>query len=379
MHLPRVKRVHHPQRLTDGTIRIGTVQYGVGAEIPDPTGIIWRLLSLLDGTRTPEAVVDAALADGSELDRDSVHAAIDTLAAAGFLEDAGAAPPDSLSAPELARYASNTRYFAWIDAEARPSPYDAQRRLKDAHVSVLGLGGTGSAVAMSLVAAGVGGLTCLDFDDVEVSNLNRQLLYDEDDVGSPKVATAVRRLQRLNSHVRVNGAELRVSSSDDLVDVMARSNLFVLCADQPNPDIQMWTNEAALQTNTPWSICLYAGPMIVTGIFVPFHTPCYACFWAIHAEGSVDAEGNAPDVLFSTPPGNSVIAPTANLTGHLGALEAIYFLAGLKPQTVGRVLHQNLMIYEHSYYIDPARRPDCPACGGRDRGEARVVAEPAWR
>lgn len=371
MRYPRVKRVHHPVRLGDGRIRIGTVQYGVGAEIPDPSGMIWRLLALLDGTRTPEAVVATVFADASGFDPGSVLGVIETLGAAGFLEDAGAEPPATLSAAEVARYASNTRYFAWVDTTPRPSPHEVQRRLKAAHVTVLGLGGTGSAMAMSLVAAGVGSLTCVDFDAVERSNLNRQLLYDEDDVGAPKVATAVRRLRRLNADARVDGLELRVESPEDLLGLMAGSDLFVLCADQPNPDIQLWTNEAALRTDTPWSISLYAGPMIVTGIFVPSRTACYACFWALHTEGERGPDGRPPEPLFTSEPGNSVIAPTANLTGHLGALEAIYHLGGLQPQTVGRVLHQNLMIYDHSYYIEPPRRPDCPACG-EVRGDART-------
>ena len=89
---------------------------------------------------------------------------------------------------------ASTRYFSWIDTDPRRSRYDVQVALKRARVTVLGMGGTGGAVAMGLVAAGVGRLHCLDFDDVEVSNLNRQVLYTEDDIGRPKVDTAVRRI-----------------------------------------------------------------------------------------------------------------------------------------------------------------------------------------
>ena len=68
-------------------------------------------------------------------------------------------------------------------------------------------------------------------------------------------------------------------------------------------------------------------------------------------------------MLPDAPVVHAVIAPTASLTGHLGALEAIYFLTGLRPQTVGRIFHQNLMIYDHFYYIEAPFWPECPACG----------------
>lgn len=375
MLYPRIKPVHHPVRFADGRIRIGTVQYGVGAEIQDDEhGAIWRLLELMDGTRDIENVVAQLGQDATPPEPDSVRDVIDTLIQAGFVEDAAATVPEVLSEAEISRYASNTSYFSWVDTRPRFSPYESQRRLKQARVTVLGLGGTGGAVAMSLAAAGVGHLRCLDFDLVEESNLSRQLMYTEADVGRSKVETTVEWLQRQNHNVDVEGLEMRVSSAEDLVGVMAGSDLLVLCADKPNPDIQLWTNEAALRTLTPWSMCLYAGPMVVTGLFVPGVTACYDCFLALHRAGDRGPDGSKPKALLTAPPRNAVIAPSANITGHLGALEALYFLTDMEPQTVGRVLHHNLIRYDHSYYIEPLRLPQCPACGGdRSLGESRPI------
>jgi molybdopterin-synthase adenylyltransferase len=357
---PRVKPIHHPVRTTDGRIRIGTLQYGVASEIQDDAeGSLWRLLGLMDGTRSVEGIVAAS----GGVDPDSVRETVATLVAAGFVEDAGAAPPAELAPAEIERYASNTRYFAWVDTEARPSPLEIQRRLKNAHVTVLGLGGTGGAVAMGLVAAGIGALRCVDFDHVELSNLSRQLLYGERDVGRPKVQSAVLRLSEINGHVDVTGTELRATSPDDVVALMEQTDLLVLSADQPTPELQLWTSEAALRTKTPWLISSYAGPMVVTGLFVPYVTGCYECFLAKLRDGNRRRYGGGAEALLTDDAGNAVIAPTANVTGHLGALEVIYFLTGLKPQTVGRVLHQNLMRYDHLYYFEPTARPECPACG----------------
>jgi molybdopterin/thiamine biosynthesis adenylyltransferase len=87
-------------------------------------------------------------------------------------------------------------------------------------VVVLGLGGTGSAVASSLVAAGVGTVHCVDFDVIEAGNLTRQLLYTEDDVGAPKIPVAVERLGRINSHTVVTGEETRVDSTESIAGLM---------------------------------------------------------------------------------------------------------------------------------------------------------------
>ncbi len=206
MKLPRIKSAHYPVLFENGTILIGTVRYGVGSQLQDDQdGMVWKLLGLLDGTRTVDAIVAQMTHDIPGLDPQSVREALAALSNSGFVEDAGAGIPESLSQYEVERYATNLRYFAWVDDQPRESPYELQRRLKEARVTVVGLGGTGCAVAMSLVAAGVGLVRCADHDVIEASNLSRQLLYTEDDIGLPKSEAAVRRLRRLNPHVAVEG------------------------------------------------------------------------------------------------------------------------------------------------------------------------------
>lgn len=364
MKLPRIKHVHYPERLSDNRIRIGTTQYGIGAEVQDDQeGNIWCLLGLMDGTRTVDAIVSEMQQTGPDLDEQSICEAIETFIAGGFVEDAGALPPPELTEAELERYDRNTRYFAWVDTHPRPSPYEHQRSLKQAKVSVLGLGGTGSAVAMSLTAAGVGSLHCVDFDRVEESNLNRQLLYTEEDIGLSKVEAAIARLRRLNSHIVITGQELQIQSSDDIVPLIEGSDLFVLCADKPIERIQLWANEAALRANVSWVTGFYAGPMSVVTSYMPFETPCFQCLLHDQEQVRIMQDGADAQMLLDVPGGNAVLAPTANLTGHLCALEAIYFLTGLQPQTMGRMFHQSLMIYDHVYYIDAPFWSECPVCG----------------
>ncbi|MBI6546414.1 MAG: ThiF family adenylyltransferase [Cyanobacteria bacterium NC_groundwater_1444_Ag_S-0.65um_54_12] len=363
LRLPRIKRVHNPFRTAKQLIRIGTLQVGVSAEIEDEEGHIWQLLGLLDGTSTVAEVVQQMQQVYPELTADSICAGITSLIEQGFVEDAAALPPPELSPSELARQERSLHYYAWVDTEPRSSPYETLLRLKRSRVTLLGLGGAGSALAASLVAAGIGELHCVDFDVIQVSNLNRQLLYTSADIGRSKVAVAIERLQQLNPQVLVTGQELQIGSCSDLIPLMQQRELFVLCADTPIEQIQRWVNEAALSTRTPWLLCGYAGPMLLCGLYLPYVSPCVSCF---ERHEAAKWEQQAPagiERLHDEPPLNAVIAPSANLSGHFGALEAIYYLAGLKPQTIGRIFHWNLMLYDHVYYVEVPRLPDCPACG----------------
>src|SRR5215217_5747099 len=312
---PRIKGIHKPMRLTPTLISIGGRQMGIGAEIDDEDGSLWTLLRLMDGTRTRDEIIAALAAERPDAAAEDTAEAIQTIIDAGYVEDAAAPVPAGLSLAEVERYDRALTYYAWVDLTPRSSRYDVQARLKASEVVVLGLGGTGSAVAASLVAAGVGAVHCVDFDAVEESNLTRQLLYSEDDIGLPKVAVAVERLGRLNSYTKVTGQETRVDSTESVAPLMRGRDLLILCADQPRHVIREWTNQAALRTGTPWMIAQYAGPMAVVGLFVPGATGCPDCLPSV-ADRLRDLHGAEPEDLFPFT-GHAVIAPSANVTGHL--------------------------------------------------------------
>jgi molybdopterin/thiamine biosynthesis adenylyltransferase len=358
---PQIKNVHHPLALPDNRIIIGLMQYGVASEIEDDVdGTIERLITLMDGSRDLDTICADLASTHPGIDLDSVRVVVGDLVESGFVEDAAAALPANLSQREADRYESPRHFFAWIDGQPRTSPYEIQSRLKDAQVALLGLGGTGTAVAAGLVASGVGSLHCVDFDLVAESNLCRQFLYLEADVGEPKVERAVARLQAMNSLVKVTGEARRVAGADDVVALMRGVDAFVLCADEPNPDIMRWTNQAALRTGTPWFVSLYTGPMAVVGGYLPGHTGCWECLQR-QEENREDFRGHRR--LFPTWRANAVIAASANVSGHLAALEVTYFLGGLPTQVSGRVLHWNFANWDHHYFIDIPHDAGCPACG----------------
>jgi molybdopterin-synthase adenylyltransferase len=361
MRRPTVKRVHRPLIFPGGRIQLGLRQYGVASEIHDEDGALERILALMDGTRDLAGICSELNITHPDWDLADVRGIIGQLADAGHVEDTGAPLPAAFTKAEADRYRSSRDFFAWIDPEPRSSPYEIQARIRRANVALLGLGGTGSSVAASLVATGIGALHCVDFDRVEETNLTRQLIYTEADIGRPKVAAAIARLGALNSTVTITGQDLLIESPADVEPLLRDHDALVLCADQPADVIQTWVNEAALRTGTPWFTASYTGAMTGVGGFVPGETGCWQCLVRQHRRDDAGAGGR---YLFDQLP-HAVVAASAAVTGHLCALEVLYHVAGLPRQVHGRVFQLNLATWDHQYFLDVKRDPHCPACGRR--------------
>ncbi|WP_432186094.1 HesA/MoeB/ThiF family protein [Streptomyces sp. Tue6028] len=216
---PRIKPEHRAYRTVDGNVRIGSVIHGIGAEIADPQGWVWTLVEAMDGTRGPAAVVDEVVRAHPALPGEDARQAMADLLAAGFVDDAGAAVP--LPERERVRYSRGVPLLRWMDLAPRSNPWDAQLRLRRARVLLIGVGGTGGHAAQSLVASGVGRVHCVDPDVVELSNLNRQPLFRESDIGRPKAEAAVAALRAVNSDVTVTGERREVRGPADLADLVA--------------------------------------------------------------------------------------------------------------------------------------------------------------
>lgn len=367
MHRPRVKRSLDPMRISRNRVRIGTYQAGIAFDLDDHDGSVWTMLSLLDGSRDASAVAAAVCRRHPGLDPASVAESLEHLLDAGVCEDATSIPP-ALSEAELARFSRSAEYLSWIDTRRRPSRWETLLMLRRARVVVAGLGGAGSSVAMALAASGIGRLHVLDFDRVESSNLNRQLLYSEADVGRPKVEAAVERLRGMSRFTQVTGESLRIDSADALARCLRDHDLLVLCADTPKGVIVQWASAAALACRKPWIVAGYAGPMTVVGTYLPFVTGCAECELLTQREARASsADYDIAEHLLAGDPVNAVMAPTAAVAGNIAALEAVYLLTGLEPKTLGRTLNQNLMLHDQVHYVDNPRRADCPACGDAAR------------
>ncbi|MFD2642397.1 molybdopterin-synthase adenylyltransferase MoeB [Pseudomonas japonica] len=246
-----------------------------------------------------------------------------------------------LSDEELLRY-SRQILLAQIDI-------DGQLRLKSASALIVGLGGLGSPVALYLAAAGVGSLHLADFDTVDLTNLQRQIIHDVAAVGQSKVDSALVRLRGLNPDIELV-AHRQALDEDSLAAAVAAVDLVLDCSDN------FATREAVN------AACVKAGKPLVSGaairlegqlsVFDPRRpeSPCYHC---LYGHGS-DAELTCSEA--------GVVGPLVGLVGSLQALEALKLLAGFGEPLVGRLLLVDALGTRFRE-LRVKRDPACAVCG----------------
>ena len=225
---------------------------------------------------------------------------------------------------------------------------EGQERLMESRVMVLGLGGLGSPVAMYLAAAGVGELVLVDFDRVDLTNLQRQVVHGTGRIGMPKVESARQTLVELNPEIQVETIDRKLEDTA-LQQQVARADLVVDASDN-------FATRFALN-----AACVAAGKPLVSGAAIRMEAqvtvfpgtpagPCYRCLYP--EDGTVDETCSA----------NGVLAPLVGIIGSLQALEAIKLLTGAGTPLVGRLLLLDALDMEwRSIKLRPD--PECPVCG----------------
>ncbi|MET8124881.1 HesA/MoeB/ThiF family protein [Streptomyces sp. NPDC005065] len=354
MRLPRVKTEHEPYRFPDGTVRIGGELYGTAAEIGDPHGWVWDALSLMDGATPVQRIVERLASRHPRLREQGASQVVTRLLDSGYVEDASAAVPPGISSAESDRYSRNHAYFRRVDLRAHSDPWGSQLRLKQARVLVLGLGGSGSHAAWSLAAAGVGSLHCVDPDAVEESNLTRQVLYTESDIGRPKAEAAVERLKAVNSSASYTCEQRMVTTETELAELLSGIDVFALCADEPRGVITSVTNRVCAAKGVPWVSAGYNGPMVAVSVYGPTG-PCYECIAA--GEEAKLKPGAQPRLG-----GAGVLAPLAGIAGQLIAYEVISLITGIGRIPPGYVRGINLLAPDQHVLVQHPARPDCRQC-----------------
>jgi adenylyltransferase/sulfurtransferase len=249
------------------------------------------------------------------------------------------APPD-LTREEIARYA---RHLVLPEVGA-----EGQRRLKGASVLLVGAGGLGSPAALYLAAAGVGRLGIVEFDVVDETNLQRQILHDTAWVGRPKLESAAARLSRLNPHVRVE-AHAAALTRDNALEVVAGYDVVVDGTD--NFETRYLANDACYLLRKPnvyGSIFRFEGQ---ASVFWPDRGPCYRCLFP---------EPPPPGLVPSCAEGG-VLGILPGVIGAIQATEAVKVLLGVGEPLVGRLLLYDALAMRFDEVAIP-RDPACPLC-----------------
>jgi adenylyltransferase/sulfurtransferase len=229
---------------------------------------------------------------------------------------------------------------------------EGQRRLKAGRVLLVGAGGLGSPVALYLAAAGVGTLGLIDFDVVDISNLQRQVLHGTSDVGRSKLDSARDRIHDVNPHVAVDTYEMRLTSANAL-DILADYDVIVDGTD--NFATRYLVNDACVLLGRPnvyGSIFRFEGQ---ASVFATDVGPCYRCLYP---------EPPPPGLVPSCAEGG-VLGVLPGIVGTIQATEALKLLLGIGEPLVGRLLLIDALSARFRT-VGLAKDPDCPACGTRE-------------
>ncbi len=243
----------------------------------------------------------------------------------------------SLTTDDLARYKRQISF--------NPFGEHGQVRLRRAHVLVAGVGGLGSPVAFYLACAGIGKLTLLDHENVELSNLNRQILYTEFDIGQPKVHCAARRLRELNATVDVIPCMTKITS-ENVTDLLKGVDIVIDCLDSIQGRLVL--NKGCVEARIPLIHGGLEGMMGEITTIIPGKTPCLACIFPSKAQSV---------------PSLPVFGCTAGIVASLQVMEAIKLLAGFGKLLEGRMLYIRGEEMQFNL-ITIAKKRGCEVCDG---------------
>jgi molybdopterin-synthase adenylyltransferase len=277
------------------------------------------------------------------------------LVAAGVVVPEPSSPP--LAPAEAERFDRQLPYLAELG-----DPRDVQRRLLASRVVVLGCGGLGTWALGALASVGIGTFVLIDHDAIELSNLNRQILYGVADLGRPKVTVAAEWLRRFDAAVEVVTMSRRVEGPPDLDDAVDGADALVLVADWPPYDLARWVNDACLAHGVAFITAGQQPPLLKIGpTYIPGLGACLACH-----EHQVRRDFPLYDELVERrrrdPPAATTLGPASGIVGTLLALEVMHLIAGSEPPAT----HDRALLLDmrtlHARWEGIERDPACSAC-----------------
>jgi len=349
---PRLKLTTEVIALDSGDICLLRPSADCDLIVEQPDDAIRVLLTRLDGRATAAELCD-------RLGEAATASALRQLAELGALEDADL--DDRLPKHVRSRYDRQLRYFSDI-ADPPATAVGCQQRLSEATVTILGLGGLGSWAAYALACCGIGRLSLVDGDRVEESNLNRQILYRESDLGLLKAPAAARALRAFASSVEMDAVPQQLSSEAEVADAVRDADFVVDAADRPAHLFERWVNSVCFKLAIPYITMSHFPPVARVGpLYVPGTTGCYACQEATYRR-SFPLFDEVVARREGQPSPAASFGPACGLVGSAVALETVHQLTGLcSPSTLGRALIFDLRTMGVSWEPVPIE-PDCAVC-----------------
>jgi molybdopterin/thiamine biosynthesis adenylyltransferase len=362
-------------RESDGLVIVSDLVERVVLE--DASDDLVALVELLErGGWSRESLLAELAATRPDVQPGEVLDALDAFDELGLLADDDA--DDQLSDWQRERHSANLAFFGGF-ATSSCSAASYQQRLLDAHVVVLGLGGVGCSCVTSMSGLGVGRLTLVDYDEIELSNLSRQFIFRHADVGRPKVDRAAEWVRELDPTIDVRVVTQRIGGPEEVSPLVRDAGLMIMAIDHPLFEVDFWVNEACVAAGVPYVRGGANGREFLHWSVDPGRSACRAC--AEH-----DADTNpivSPEVRRSADVASSAVnpavGPVIGALGSLVALEAMRYLTGFAaPAAAGTFRRIDTCTGREDVHAWP-RWPDCPVCALAPPAAPRTTTATAAR
>ena len=350
-----------PVFYVNNEIHIGE-EDGVAGIIEDPNGSIKCLISLIDGKNTIDEITKKVILNYPDITSEEVHQAIKSLDEERYLED-NSIIPKVMGEYEKERYKANLNFFS-LFTSLEDSKFDIQEKVMNTNIALLGIGGLGSQILYHLAALGFHNINALDFDTLELSNFNRQLLYSEENINELKTELAKKRISKFNPNVNLNITNKRIECAEDVINHIENSDFVICVADKPTLHIHDWVNEAVVKLRKP---LVTGGVLNTRGRFfsiIPGNTGCVEC----HKQSVIDSDGEVDDQLNSMHQinfqrNNAAISPNVAMLAGAIVNEFLGLVTGInKPKSLGRMMELNFLTYQTTSISEWEKQENCPVC-----------------
>ena len=336
-------------------------QPGMAIQLKDPGKFIATVCKLMDGCKS---VIELREILSPLFPKETPH--LETLLAVldkeYLLEDTDRNYSTELTEYETTRWSRNIEFFGAY-CKASDNKYSYQEKLKNVRVVIFGLGGVGSNILYNLVAMGVHNIIAVDFDKVELSNLNRQIIYNESDIGQLKSEAANNRISQFLT-ANIQFINKKMTSSEDIEDVIAGQDIVISAIDHPREKIMDWVNVACVKRNIPFLCGSLDSKLVTYYTVVPGKTGCIECWKsgtrksALVFQDLIQQENFVPAL---SP--NVAIMPFISLVAGFVVNEFLKVVTGIaEPQSLGKICSFDFISSQLKVSESWEKNPDCLVC-----------------
>lgn len=335
---------------------------GTAIEMDDPSGFIASVCRLMNGhLDLPQLTQKLSLTHPYE--STYLKDLLSVLDESYLLEDCSINQPDNLTDYDISRWKRNIEFFGAY-SKANENKFALQKKLQSVKVTLLGLGGAGSHLLYDLAALGVHHIQAVDFDKVELSNLNRQILYNETDIGNFKINVAKNRMSQFAPNANIQFINKKISCSDDIEQLVQGQDIVISVVDQPRESIIDWVNAACIKQKVPFICGAFDWKWALCYSVMPGKTGCIEC-WKTNAKKSnllFYELIQKKDFVAASSPNVAIVPFVAILTGLI-LIDFLKLVTGIaKPQSFGKLWAFDFDTANMSAIESWEKNPQCQIC-----------------